>query len=385
MLSGRTLTLVDARDPRVETTWRLLESQAQPPYFLSWGWVESWLAALPTDQLPPLALIRDDGAPVAAFFLGHRRLRRHLVMTSSALYLNTTGSPRHDELCIEHNGVLALPGTCRSLAELVALLPGEWDELYLPAIDSRAFEDLGARALAGSGDLRVHVERETPAPFVDLEAVRGVGGDYVALLGASTRSQLRRARRITGELQVEVASDHDHALDIYGELLRLHARRWNSAGQRGAFHDPWFERFHRRLIQERFRHGEIQLMRLRAGDTTLGCLYNLVSRGRVLFYQCGLAASDDPRVKPGFLCHAAAIEHNARAGHAIYDLLGGGGRYKQQLSTGAHRLVWLRLHRPRVRFAIEHQIKRCKRVLLAAAPQKRHRDVDPRHESSSSG
>src|SRR2546427_1405450 len=113
----RSLVLVDARDPRVERTWRLLEAQAQPPYFLSWGWIERWLGALPADHAPPLAVVEDDHAPVAAFFLG-----RH----GDALFFNATGSPRHDELCIEHNGLLAAPGACRSLAQLVDLLPPDW-------------------------------------------------------------------------------------------------------------------------------------------------------------------------------------------------------------------------------------------------------------------
>ena len=363
MQSSCTLTLVDARDPRVERTWRLLESQAQAPYFLSWGWIESWLQALPVDHMPPMAVIAERGTPLAAFFLGRRQLRRHL-LASNALYFNATGTPRHDELCIEHNGLLAAPGTCRSLAQLVGLLPGGWDELYLPAIDRYAFDDLGSPA----GSYRVRIEREEAAPYVDLDAVRSVEGGYLALLGSSTRTQMRRAHRLVGDFAVEVASDERHALDIYGELLRLHARRWDAAGQPGAFADPWFERFHRKLIQQRLRHGEIQLLRVSAGRTTIGCLYNFVFRGRVLFYQCGLATFDDPHVKPGFLCHAAAVEHNALAGHAIYDLLAGSSRYKAQLATAANRLVWLRVQRPRVRFSIEDRVRRVKQLLTAAAP-----------------
>ena len=337
----RSLVLVDSRDPRVEQTWRLLEAQAQPPYFLSWGWIERWLGALPSDQTPPLAVVEDDHAPVAAFFLGRHK---------HALYFNATGSPRHDELCIEHNGLLAAPGACRSLAQLVELLPPDWGELHLPAIDRYAFDDLAAP------NARVEIARESIAPFVDLEQVRNVG--YLPLLGASTRSQLRRARRIVGDVEVEVAADEAHAIDIYGELLRLHARRWHARGARGAFADPWFERFHRGLVRERLRHGEIQLVRVRAGGETLGCLYNFVSRGRVLFYQAGLATFDDPHIKAGFLCHAAAIEHNAAAGHAIYDFLGGTTRYKRQLATGESRLVWLRVKKTSIALSIARWLAR---------------------------
>lgn len=364
MHGSRALEWLDASDPRVESTWRALEAQASPVYFLTWGWVENWLASLPPDERPPLAVIVQDGIPIAACFLGRRRLRRHVLMTTNARFFNATGSPRHDEICIEHNGLLAAPGTGRSLAELLELLPDDWDELYLPAVDRYAFDDLGAPA-----SLRYHVriDRESVAPFVDLDAVRGVDGNYVALLGSSTRTQLRRTRRVLGDLEVEVAVDHAHALDIWREMLDLHRARWVARGEAGAFADPWFEAFHRRLIAQRLAHGEIQLVRVRAGSSTIGCLYNLVANGRVLFYQCGLAQFDDPHVKPGYVCHAAAIEYNALAGHAIYDLLGGGGRYKQNLSTGAARLVWLRVQRPLARFRIEDRVRTWKRALAARA------------------
>jgi CelD/BcsL family acetyltransferase involved in cellulose biosynthesis len=361
---SRYLELLDPRDARAEATWRDLETRAfRPPYFLSWGWVESWLSALPEARRPPLAVVTEDGAPAAAFFLGYRRERRHVVMTSEVYYFNATGVPRHDEVCIEHNGLVALPGADRSLAGLLELLPGKWDEVVLPACDRYAFDDIGASVSSTRlTQFRVRIEKESSAPFVDLDAVRAAGGDYPALLGTSTRTQLRRARRVAGDIEVEVSRDERHAIDIYGEMLRLHARRWAARGMRGAFADPWFEQFHRRLIQTRHRHGEIQLVRVRAGNKTLGCLYNFVYDGRVLFYQCGLAMTDAPQLKPGYLCHAAAIEHNARAGHAVYDLLGGGA-YKERLATAQTRLVWLRVQRPLARFSVESTLRNWKRAI----------------------
>jgi hypothetical protein len=75
--------------------------------------------------------------------------------TSHALYFNATGSPRHDALGIDHNGMLVAPGASRSLADVLDLLPAGWDELFLPAVDRDAFDDLGASPLAG----RAHPRR----------------------------------------------------------------------------------------------------------------------------------------------------------------------------------------------------------------------------------
>ncbi|HEY5923519.1 MAG TPA: GNAT family N-acetyltransferase [Kofleriaceae bacterium] len=364
MTTGRGLELIDARDAHVERIWRALEAHTQSSYFLSWGFIENWLAALPADELPSLAVIADRGEPAAAFFLAQRRVRRNLLMTSNALYFNATGSPKYDELAIEHNGMLAAPGARRSLAGVLDLLPSDWDDVFLPSIDRYAFDDLGAGSAPLAARYKVRIEREATAPFVDLDAVRSVDGGYDALLPTSTRTQLQRARGLIGGIDLEVAADRQHAMDIYGELLRLHARRWAARGLRGAFADPTVERFHRQLIGNRLAHGEIQLMRIKSGETTLGCLYNFVHRGRVVFYQCGLATLDDPHIKSGYLCHAAAIEYNALAGHSFYDLLGGQAKYKDNLATGANRRVWLRVQRPLARFSLEDGVKRWYDLLM---------------------
>jgi CelD/BcsL family acetyltransferase involved in cellulose biosynthesis len=355
----RRLEIVDPHAPGAETIWRDLERAARPSYFLTWGWIENWLAMLPRDETPALAVIREGGEATGAFFLGRRLVFRHRVLPSRALFVNATGVPRRDELCIEHNGVL---GRACSLQGLIELLPGGWDELFLPGVDRDAFRDLDLPP-----GFRMRAARTSPSPFVDLGRVRQTG-DYLALVSTNTRAQIRRARRRLGACGLEVAASVAEALAIYDELVALHAATWRARGQPGAFADPWFDRFHRRLIARRFPHGEIQLTRLVSGTTTIGCLYNLVANGRVLFYQSGLAAFDDPVIKPGLLCHAAGIERAAADGHDVYDLLGGHGRYKAQLATGATELAWLCVQRTRLRFAIEDRMRDLKHTFAGARP-----------------
>src|SRR5262249_23129256 len=126
---------------------------------------------------------------------------------------------------------------------------------------------------------------------------------------------------------------------------------------------PWVEKLHRRLITERLRHGEIQLVRVRADDRTVGCLYNFVYRGRVSFYQSGFAHSDDPHVNPAYICHAAAVELSAAAGHAVYDLVSDDADYARHLATGESRVVWLRVQRRLVRFQLEARVRAWREAL----------------------
>jgi len=357
------LQLLEARDRRVEAIWRRLEVAAAASYFLSWGWIENWLACLPAEALPQLAVLHVRHEPAAAYFLARRTSWRHGALPSRALYLNATGDAWHDGLRVEHNGILRASGSRVTLETMIERLPDGWHELYLPAVDGSAFPELNR--LTDREAYRVLIDREMPAPYVDLETVRAVPGGYLSLLSSSMRTQIRRARREVGALRVEIATDERHAHDIYQDLVRLHAQRWHVRGERGAFGEPFFDHFHRRLISQRLRHGEIQLMRVSAGARTIGCLYNLVHRRKVLFYQSGLAQFSDPHVKPGYLCHAAAVEHNAATGMQVYDLLGGNARYVHSLATGETRLLWLRVQRRLARFAVEDRLRELKRAVTA--------------------
>ena len=349
------VTIALAERSRIRDVWCGLEAASPPSYFLSWGWVETWLDALPGTPAVALHVVRRAGAPIAAFFLGARTRWRHRVLPSRELYWNQTGHSEYDEICIEYNGVVH-DGGALPVAEIVERLPGGWDEVYLPALDA---DGPVARGLTGGlaaelAPLRVRIDSRVPSPVVDLARSRDAG-DYLKLLGSSTRSQIRRSQKLyaaRGKLALEVAASPAQAQAVFDELVALHRRAWGDRGEAGAFL-PFVHDFHRRLIERRFAAGEIQLLRIRAGDTTIGCLYNFVWQGNVSFYQSGLAYETDSKLKPGLVCHALAIEHAARAGHRWYDFLAGQSRYKQSLATDARALVWLRIQQPRLRFAVE--------------------------------
>lgn len=352
---------------RIRDVWCGLEATSRPSYFLSWGWVETWLDALPPSAPITLYVARRAGAPIAAFFLGARTQWRHRVLPSRGFHLNQTGDAAYDEICIEYNGMVH-NGQPPPFTEIMAHLPDDWDELYLPALD--ADDALATSLVADHARLRLRVDGRTPSPMVDLDKVRG-SGDYLKILGGNTRSQIRRAQKLygaRGKLALEVAASPAQALGFFDELVALHRRSWAERGQGGAFL-PFVHAFHKRLIEQRFASGEIQVLRIRAGDTTVGCLYNLISRGTVAFYQSGLAVETDGKLKPGLVCHALAVAHDAAAGHRWYDFLGGGSRYKQSLSTDARNLIWLRLQKPRLRFTLEdvaHGVRKRVREHLAS-------------------
>lgn len=123
---------------------------------------------------------------------------------------------------------------------------------------------------------------------------------------------------------------------------------------------PFFERFHSELIDKHFDEGVVQIIRVRAGSTTIGALYNFLHDKTVSVYQTGFNYShvqSPNKESPGLLTHAMAIERNCRLGYRRYDLLAGDSQYKKALSNSSEELWWGHIQRCRFRFYIEKKLQ----------------------------
>jgi CelD/BcsL family acetyltransferase involved in cellulose biosynthesis len=338
----------------VMALWRELAAETPRSYFLAPGYVETWLDHLPAGANVRLALVRQDGEPAAAAFVGNARVVRQRIFRSDAWLLNQTGSRALDQVYIEDNDFLCRPGATFSLADFLAQLPGQWEELYLSGIDPQS---AAGKMLERAGSpYDIFVMNRIPAPYVDLAAIAASRKDYLAALGSNTRSQVRRCYKLyeqRGKLATEIAATAEQALDIYDDLVKLHQHWWGLRGGKGAFANPWFYEFHRDLIARRFDAGEIQLVRVRSGEVSIGCIYNFVWNGAAFFYQSGFRPEQDNRLKPGYVCHTEAIRHNLAAGLSVYDFMASFDEYKVRMSTHQRELVWARVQKPRLKFAVE--------------------------------
>ncbi|MEO8592829.1 MAG: GNAT family N-acetyltransferase [Candidatus Solibacter sp.] len=355
------LELIDIFDEpsRVENIWKSLATEGARSYFLSWGWIENWLASLPRQVPIKLAVLKEGDEPVCAFFLGRAKVANQKVFRSRALLLNQTGCWAYDRLYIEGNSVVCKGTPACSLQQIVDALPGDWEEFYLSALDPSSFPGNALSSLTGRNELMI--ARVLPCPYVDLQLVRDKGGNYPAVLRSNIRAQIRRTVRIyetQAPIVTEMAHDVASAMDIYRELIDLHQASWTTRKKDGAFATEYFREFHRKLIEKRIHSGEIQLLRVRCAGKTIGCLYNFVFRGTVYFYQSGLAYSDDNRVKPGYVCHAEAIRLSAETGADAYDFMAGSDEYKQRLATHQRSMIWARVQKPKLKFRIERLARR---------------------------
>ena len=332
-----------AGQTRLGARWRALEAQADASFFQSWSWVGSRLA----ERFPSPVLLEadEDGETV-----GLALFNRTTGLGGDTLWLNESGNPAHDTPYVEFNGPLLRRDRAHLAADCLAAAlrapigarRGWHRRLVLSGIEPPLATV--ANTLAG------HTVPRQPAkgsPWIDLAAIRAAGTDFAATLSANTRYQLRRsARRYaeTGALALTRAATTEQALEFLDALAALHQASWTRRGQRGAFADPFFRTFHRDVIAAAHPRGEIDLLRISAGEETIGYLYNFRRNGIVMAYQSGFAYREhDNQRKPGLTCHALAIETALTEGNAAYHFLAGDDRYKTSFGNASRELHWLEL------------------------------------------
>lgn len=312
----------------LETEWRALEAEAGPiPPFRSWTWV----GCLAEERYPDPVLLRAEAAGrVVGLALFNRRQGR--------LALAESGEGALDAPYIEHNAPLLLPGR---ESELLGTLLGT--ALRTPGVRRLVLSGIAPEVAAAAPGVAWR-RRTSPAPFVALEAVRAARGEPLAHLSANTRQQIRRALRRfaeAGPVELTPARSGTEAAAWLEALIVLHTQSWQARGQAGAFAAPFMRRFHLALVARAMPRGEVEMLRLAAGATVLGYLYNLRRDGHVCAYQSGFApAAADPHRKPGLVAHVLAIGQAAARGDRIYDFLAGEARYKRSLATASRELVW---------------------------------------------
>jgi CelD/BcsL family acetyltransferase involved in cellulose biosynthesis len=317
--------------------WRALEARAAASFFQSWTWVGCLAGSRFAD--PVLLRAKRAGTTVGLALCNRTRSWR-----GETLWLQESGDPAQDAVYVEHNGPLLARGAEALLAACFrALLAGRFGlgrRLRLSGVDAA---HLAAAQAVGA----VRLRRQHPAPWLDLSAL-GPGADaLLAGLSANTRYQVRRSDRAyetAGPIRVKRAATQAEAEAFLDALAALHQATWTARGKPGAFANPAFVAFHRALLARALPRGEVDLLRIAAGGTAIGYLYNFRHRGRVLAYQSGFDyAAGGPHQKPGLTCHRAAIEWSRREGATAYDFLAGGDRYKASFANATTDLFWLDL------------------------------------------
>ena len=341
----------------LEKLWRGFDGGGAHSFFLTWTWIGTLLRT--ADKRPLLVRAWRDSELAGLALLTRRQGRLRKLLPIRQAWLNATGDADLDGVMIEHNG-FALPSDHDA-----ALFPAflRWfaderfaDELIVPGIDPQ-------EAHGGRKGLYV-LERRRDGFRTPLDTL---GADGIAsIISGNARQQLRRSLRDYGEtLSLDRAPDTATALAYFSEMKALHVKSWTRRGRRHAFDNPSFETFHRALIPAGMEHGSVDLLRITAGARAIGYLYNFRRNGVVSSYQSGFD-DETPTLRPGYVCHALAMAHYAKAGEKIYDFLAGTNRLKQSFGTETYELCWRHYRRPTLGFRAEHLARKVVRLVRRA-------------------
>jgi len=257
--------------------------------------------------------------------------------------INETGDGEIDRAYIEYNDILIAPRTApdarlEAICALIEAMPKTSEFVFRNATPAFA-----AAAEAAGERLGLQLRSLLRQPTFHFN----LAFDSKDNFSASLQSKIRRSMKLYEERgPVRLDFPHGEAQrDVaWTELMRLHAKTWSGRGKSGVFSAPKFLAFHRRLI-ERYP-ANTDLVRVLAGDQTIGVLYNFVERDRAYNYQSGFHYEANNQLAPGFVTHALAAEHYRARGLKVYDLLGGDAEYKRRLGVEGATLETLVLERP---------------------------------------
>lgn len=339
------LTLCKVRDfSRLETVWRSFESEANVSFFQTWAWTGCLIEERFSD---PILLEARQGDCIRALALFSSTRAWH---GRATLWLGESGDTMRDAIFIERNGILLeknapteLLINCLQTCLKAGLENPTFStsrSIRLSGVDEQHL--LAARACGRSVTVRT-----LWAPAVEFESLRRANTSFLETLSRNTRYQIRRSEReygAIGPLRIERARTVDEAQCFLTSLIQLHQKYWIGRGRKGAYANPFVERFHRTLIVRAFGEGGIDFLRVSAGQKTIGYLYNLAWHGYVSVYQSGFNYEpSNPHLKPGLTSHHLAIEMYLAEGARSYDFLAGADRYKVSLSTTMAPMHWIEI------------------------------------------
>lgn len=337
-----------ARFEALKDEWEeLLSDSSSDCIFLTWEWLYTWWRHLAGDRRLHLILVRDDGGRLIALApLARRGARWKRLLPFPALEFLGVGSVGSDYLDL----IIRRGQEAPALAALAGALAGSGlmvDFSQVAAAGSQAVEltrklgDRGWRAQRTPTDL---------CPYIDFtgDLAERSWESYLSGLGSAHRYNLRRRFKNLDRqwrLDFERAATVEQCASGIGNVVRLHALRWQSRGEPGVFRDPAVVAFHHELSRRALARGWLRLYTLRLDDHVAAAWYGFHYHGVTSFYQAGF----DPafyKHSVGLVMMGLAIRSALEEGARVYDFLRGDETYKSLWACRERELVRLELFPP---------------------------------------
>ena len=338
-----------AKSNLVPDWWKpLFAAAARPSIFIGAEWMQNWIDIYGAEFEGQWICWEKEGVVVGGCLMLTREVRKGIFSLRS-VYFNATGTATERTPFAEFNDVLFLAQFRSEIAADLADFLGSqpWDRVFISGYERGGVLD-ELRSSLPSADVECNTQT---AAYVDLVALQDV--TLESSLSSNTRSQFRRSamryEKQYGSLRLHRASSRHEALIYLDQLAIWHNERRGTKGETGSFESHSILRFHQRLVEALFGTGEVDLLRLDAGETPIGYLYNFLQHGKVYFFQSGFRYENDSKMKPGLVTHALAIQRYIEDGLQEYDFLAGDSQYKRSFAKQARMLDWSVVYRNNTR------------------------------------
>jgi len=333
----------------IENIWINLEEKSNPPFFLSWAWISTWISTY-SPKLITVTATFDNSIVAMGLFTASTEIR-HKIIRSHQLRLHQVGCKLKDQIWIEYNDFICSNKhrTNSVNACLKALQKKDfiWDEIIISMQVEKRSKEISA-AFKHS-----FLDESQPCYETELAQLQKSNDGYLKSLSKNTRHQISKATRLYkekyGPLVTHTAHNLTEALRYFHEAGEFHTRRWIDSGYKNSY----FVKFHEELIKKNFNNNCINLHKIMAGERTIGILYFHLKGKKVYFYLQGLQTEVNPKLKPGLVAHSLVTQYYKDSGYESYDYMAGSSQYKTQLSKHKKNITSIKIRRPRLKFYLE--------------------------------
>jgi CelD/BcsL family acetyltransferase involved in cellulose biosynthesis len=325
-----------------------------------WEWLAPWWRhySMPDAELFVL-VVRDERGEVHGIAPWY--IRGSLAQGRVVRFLGS------GDVCSDYLTILTDPEhRAEAINAIVDFLNGsaarEWDLIELTGVsagDPSIDEFIGKMQ---SRDVLVHQQPGESCWRLELSSD---WDEYVGTLSKTRRERTRQLVRRnfnTGRVSIEEAANADDAHKLYKLLIELHQKRRTSLGGEGCFSDPRFTDYHREVIDNFLRVGQLRLQGVFLDGRPAAIVYELIGGGAIYFYQSGIE-TDLLDERPGWLGTISSLRSAIAEGFRTFDFMRGDEAYKASWGAKAVPMVDTRLVAPRAAAMVRHNAWRARQQM----------------------
>jgi CelD/BcsL family acetyltransferase involved in cellulose biosynthesis len=328
----------------------LLQVSRSNSYFLTWEWLWLWWDSYKEDasQLYILTIYLEGKLIGIAPLYVNYNCKIGPLSARRLMFLGT----REDAAQSEYMDIIMDAEHAKEIiAGIMHCLSNEnaFDDILLEKIDeSSPSISLLRKAGADAGYL-YRIQDRLESPLIKLPATYD---DFIGRVSSRVRHTIRNNHKKMQKKYATVSyrktgNEAELEYDLE-ELTRLHQLRWQSRNLPGSFSRSNYRTFHKSVMKEMLKRGNLELWFMSVDGKAIAALYNINYNNRIYNYQAGTDIEFDPTIAPGVLLHHHCISEAIGMGLNEYDFLAMGKRdaYKKNWTDLSNYLVDIYMVRP---------------------------------------